>query len=244
MVELRKRKAPSQAPITEKKSKKEQEQEPKGPDTTTTASGSLDKIVPNVGDTIALDEFGGKIETNEGAKTTLKELVSASESGVVLFTYPKASTPGCKFSLCSCLWFWIGTRVPNSFNVETYFFPYLKGTKQACLFRDSYDHLKSTGLSIYGLSADSPKANTTFKSKQNLPYPLLCDTRATLIGAIGFQKVPKGTTRGVFGVDKQGNVLLRQAGGPDATVNAVQELLAADPTEETTSQSKDGNSGE
>lgn len=106
MVELRKRKAPSQAPVTEKKSKKEQEKEPKEPkepDTTTIAAGSMDKIVPNVGDTIALDEFGGKIETNEGAKTTLKELVSASESGVVLFTYPKASTPGCKFSLCSCL---------------------------------------------------------------------------------------------------------------------------------------------
>lgn len=53
-------------------------------------------------------------------------------------------------------------------------------------------------------------------------------------------------------MDKQGKVLLRQAGGPDATVNAVQELLAAYPTEETprdfpeetTSQSKDGNSGE
>lgn len=54
-----------------------------------------------------------------------------------------------------------------------------------------------------------------------------------MIGAIGFHKVPKGTTRGVFGVDKQGKVLLRQAGGPDATVNAMQKLLAADPTEET-----------
>lgn len=98
MVELRKRKAPPQAPpqapVTEKKSKKEQEQEPKGPDTSTTAAGSLDKIVPNVGDTIALGEFGGEIETNEGAKTTLKELVNTSESGVVLFTYPRASTPG------------------------------------------------------------------------------------------------------------------------------------------------------
>lgn len=49
-----------------------------------------------VGDTIDLEGFGGEIETNDGEKTTLKKLVEESESGVVLFTYPKASTPGCK----------------------------------------------------------------------------------------------------------------------------------------------------
>lgn len=109
----------------------------------------------------------------------------------------------------------------------------MKGTKQACLFRDKYNHLTSTGLSIYGLSADSPRANTTFKSKQTLPYPLLCDTSATLISAIGFKKVPKGTVRGVFSIDKQGKVLLRQAGGPDATVDAVQKLVPAEQVEGT-----------
>ncbi|RKF60127.1 Peroxiredoxin bcp1 [Golovinomyces cichoracearum] len=50
---------------------------------------------PVVGCTINLNQFGGEIETHEGAKTTLQELVERSESGVVLFTYPKASTPGC-----------------------------------------------------------------------------------------------------------------------------------------------------
>lgn len=50
-----------------------------------------------VGDEIDLDTFGGEIETNDGEKTTLKKLVEASGSGVVLFTYPKASTPGCKY---------------------------------------------------------------------------------------------------------------------------------------------------
>jgi peroxiredoxin Q/BCP len=97
------------------------------------------------------------------------------------------------------------------------------------LFRDNYTHLTSTGLSIYGLSTDSPKANTTFKTKQNLTYSLLCNPSATLIGAIGFKKAPKGTTRGVFAVDKKGKVLLREAGGPDATVDAVQKLVAQDP---------------
>lgn len=63
---------------------------------------------PKVGDTIELQGFGGEIETNDGEKVTLQALVEKSDAGVVLFTYPKASTPGCKvlslllrYSLCT-----------------------------------------------------------------------------------------------------------------------------------------------
>jgi peroxiredoxin Q/BCP len=54
-----------------------------------------------VGSTVSdLEGFGGEVETNDGEKTTLKKLLDESKAGVVLFTYPKASTPGCKsFSL-------------------------------------------------------------------------------------------------------------------------------------------------
>lgn len=85
--------------------------------------------------------------------------------------------------------------------------------------------MTSTGLSIYGLSTDSPKANTTFKTKQNLPYTLLCDPSANLIGAIGFKKSPKGTTRGVFVIDKEGKVLAAEPGGPAPTVEVVKKLV-------------------
>jgi peroxiredoxin Q/BCP len=47
------------------------------------------------GETIDLTTFGGEVETHDGTKTTLAKLVEESKSGVVLFTYPKASTPGC-----------------------------------------------------------------------------------------------------------------------------------------------------
>lgn len=94
-----------------------------------------------------------------------------------------------------------------------------------CFFRDSYDDLTKTGLAIYGLSADSGKANTTFRDKQKLPYPLLCDPAATLIGAIGLKKVPKGTQRGVFVVDKLGKVLVAQPGSPQGTVDVVKGLV-------------------
>lgn len=56
------------------------------------AGGGGDKV----GDVIDLEGFGGKIELDDGEETTLKALVEKSGSGVVLFTYPKASTPGCK----------------------------------------------------------------------------------------------------------------------------------------------------
>ncbi|KAL1641181.1 thioredoxin peroxidase dot5 [Diplodia intermedia] len=224
MVELRKRKTPPPAPEKAAKRKpgpkskttkakaaaadavetaaaKVEETVNKVEETATNGASSTTKSAaaggkPEVGSKLDLDGFGGDIETNDGTKTTLKKLVDESKQGVVLFTYPKASTPGC--------------------------------TKQACLFRDSFAPLTATGLSIYGLSADSPKANTTFKTKQKLPYTLLCDPAASLIRAIGLAKPggnAKGTVRGVFVVDRAGEVLAAEAGGPDATVDVVRELV-------------------
>lgn len=108
-VELRKRKAAEPAPappakkqspiakaatkikeaITGIKGAKEQK-------AAKTNGSTASKVV--VGQTIALEGFGGEIETHDGQKTTLKKLVDESKAGVVLFTYPKASTPGCKIN--------------------------------------------------------------------------------------------------------------------------------------------------
>lgn len=101
----------------------------------------------------------------------------------------------------------------------------IPGTTQACLFRDSYEPLTATGYAIYGLSSDSPKANTTFKTKQKLPYSLLCDPGLGLISAIGLKKAPKGTTRGVFVINKEGKVLAAEPGSPGGTVEVVRKLV-------------------
>lgn len=212
MVELRKRKTPPPAPA--RPAKKKAAPKPEKPEkrsavskakaavadvvetvkeVVTGAANGATTGTPKVGNTIDLATFGGEIETHEGTKTTLAKLVEESKAGVVLFTYPKASTPGC--------------------------------TKQACFFRDSYEPLTATGLSIYGLSNDSPKANSTFKNKQNLPYPLLSDTAQTLISAIGLKKAPKGTTRGVFVIDKTGKVLAAEPGSPEGTLNVVKKIV-------------------
>lgn len=52
---------------------------------------------PKVGESIELNGFGGEVQTHSEEATTLAKLLEASKSGVVLFTYPKASTPGCKY---------------------------------------------------------------------------------------------------------------------------------------------------
>lgn len=182
-----KKEEPEEAKEEEKTEEEPKAEEPKA-DESKKSGGK-----PKVGDVVDLDGFGGEIETNDGEKTTLKKLVDESKSGVVLFTYPKASTPGC--------------------------------TKQVCFFRDSYEPLTKDGLAIYGLSADSPKANTTFKEKQKLPYTLLCDPKATLIEAIGLKKAPKGTTRGVFVISKEGKILVAEAGSPQGTLDRVQALV-------------------
>lgn len=110
-VELRKRKAP--APIPEPPAKKQSKASKVSKTATKAATkvkaaaksvtakpaetnGSPKSEKPVKGQLISLDGFGGEVETNDGTKTSLKALVDESKAGVVLFTYPKASTPGCK----------------------------------------------------------------------------------------------------------------------------------------------------
>jgi peroxiredoxin Q/BCP len=78
------------------------------------ANGSSGTSKVAVGDSIALEGFGGEIETNDGVKTTLKKLVDESTGGVVLFTYPKASTPGCKYMRATTL-----CHISNNFKART-----------------------------------------------------------------------------------------------------------------------------
>ena len=100
MVELRKRKAPADtqpSPSVKKaNSIKSSTSSKKGASSTNGVKATANKVA--AGDTITIDGFGGEVETNDGEKVTLKKLVDESKSGVVLFTYPKASTPGCRQS--------------------------------------------------------------------------------------------------------------------------------------------------
>jgi thioredoxin-dependent peroxiredoxin len=116
-----------------------------------------------------------------------------------------------------------------------------KGTNQVCLFRDSYHSITGASLAVYGLSTDSPKANTTFATKQSLPYPLICDPSGKLIKALGLSKLGKGsgTTRGVVVIDKQGHVRVHAPGGPQATLDVVLAYIKTEGMTETGASAED-----
>ncbi|AXA50778.1 peroxiredoxin Q/BCP [Malassezia restricta] len=97
---------------------------------------------------------------------------------VVIFTYPKANTPGC--------------------------------TRQAQCFRDASSDWKQAGYDIFGLSSDSPKAQSTWAKKHALPYRLLSDPTRTVIGALTGTKA--STKRSHFVVGEDGTLTLSTVG--------------------------------
>lgn len=76
-------------------SKKTEEKQTQSSTTMAADNAPATPSAPKCGDKIDLDKFGGTVKKNDGSETTLQKLVEESNKGVVIFTYPKASTPGC-----------------------------------------------------------------------------------------------------------------------------------------------------
>lgn len=100
-------------------------------------------------------------------------------SKVILFFYPKASTPGC--------------------------------TAESCNLRDNYALLLEKGFKVIGVSADSVKRQQNFKTKNELPFPLLPDEDKQVINAYGvwgskkmYGKEYEGIHRMTFVIDEAG----------------------------------------
>lgn len=100
---------------------------------------------------------------------------------LVLFFYPKASTPGC--------------------------------TAQACNLRDNWQTFQNKGYEILGVSADSGKKQQNFKTKYELPFPLLADENKEVINAFGVWGPKKfmgkeydGINRTTFIIDEEGKI--------------------------------------
>ena len=86
-------------------------------------------------------------------------------------------------------------------------------TAEACDLRDHYKELQDAGYQILGVSADTEKAQASFKNKFNFPYPLLADVDKQLISAFGvwgekkfMGKTYDGIHRTTFLFDETGKV--------------------------------------
>ncbi|CAM0140986.1 thioredoxin peroxidase dot5 [Umbelopsis sp. WA50703] len=114
------------------------------------------------------------VTTDAGVQVRIQDL--AKESGLLIFFYPRANTPGC--------------------------------TTQACGFRDKLADVTAEGWKIYGMSLDSPKAQTTWKQKYSLGYDLLCDPQGEVLKRLGVTKTQSGNGGGV----KRSHVVIEKGG--------------------------------
>jgi peroxiredoxin Q/BCP len=58
-------------------------------------------------------------------------------------------------------------------------------TKEACSITEVYDDFKKEGITVIGISSDSPESHKKFKEKYNLPFTLLSDTDKKVIKDYG-----------------------------------------------------------
>jgi|SRR5690554_2990215 peroxiredoxin Q/BCP len=86
-------------------------------------------------------------------------------------------------------------------------------TTEACRFRDDYSAYQDAGVTILGVSPDTPKSHAKFKEKYQLPFTLLADeghTVADMYGVWGPKKFMgreyEGVLRTTFLIDPDGNI--------------------------------------
>ena len=58
-------------------------------------------------------------------------------------------------------------------------------TAEACVFRDSYAGIADIGAQIVGISPQSTASHRRFANSFSIPFPLLSDSRKTVIKAYG-----------------------------------------------------------
>lgn len=109
-------------------------------------------------------------------------------------------------------------------------------TTEGLQFRDLYPKFKKAGAEIVGVSRDSLRSHENFKTKLELPFPLISDPDETLCALFGVMKLKKmygkevrGIERSTFLIDGAG--MLRHAwrgvkvpGHVDDVLSAVQAL--------------------
>ena len=79
-------------------------------------------------------------------------------------------------------------------------------TRQACGMRDNYTTLQAANAIVFGVSPDDQSSHQAFKSKFNLPYPLLVDEGHHVADAYGVWGEQQRNVRSHFVVDENGKL--------------------------------------
>jgi peroxiredoxin Q/BCP len=98
------------------------------------------------------------------------DLAAQRGKKVVIYFYPKDSTPGC--------------------------------TTESGDFRDRHAEFLAANAIVVGISRDSLKSHENFKTKQELPFPLLSDAEEIACQAYGVIKMKKLYGKEVRGIER------------------------------------------
>ena len=86
-------------------------------------------------------------------------------------------------------------------------------TTQACDFRDSLDALAAAGITVVGISPDSPEKLERFRERDGLTFPLASDQDRSVLTAYGafgekklYGRVVEGVIRSTFVIDPDGRI--------------------------------------
>jgi thioredoxin-dependent peroxiredoxin len=86
-------------------------------------------------------------------------------------------------------------------------------TKQACDFRDSLDALAAAGVTVVGISPDSPEKLARFRAKEGLTFALVSDPDRAVLTAYGafgekslYGRTVVGVIRSTFVIDAEGRI--------------------------------------
>lgn len=105
-------------------------------------------------------------------------------------------------------------------------------TKEACSIRDDYSTITDKSVLVFGVSADSASSHVKFRSKFNLPFPLLSDPDLKLTKAFGSYGKKRtggmGLVRSTYITDENGKItsIFGLADHPKVTTTVhAQEIL-------------------
>jgi len=86
-------------------------------------------------------------------------------------------------------------------------------TKEACMIAEGYNDFKKLGVSVLGVSKDTPKSHQKFAEKYNLPFTLLSDPTMEMIDKYGalvlkkmYGKDVRGTSRISYLINPAGKI--------------------------------------
>ncbi len=97
-------------------------------------------------------------------------------------------------------------------------------TKEACGFRDQYAEYQDQNVVILGVSTDDAKAHTKFTQKHSLPFPLLCDTEATVATAYECYGLKKMMGKEYMGINRSTFVI-----GADGCLEKIYRKVKPEP---------------